>query len=338
MKKKWISLAIIFAFVVAVVIGGVFYWRHARFYPTTEDAYVNGDIYPIAARIPGTIQAVYVTDNQVVEKGQKIADLDPSDYDKAIEKAQAGMAEATAALAADRALIAQTAAQVDAAKSRLDLAKIDLKRFTELHDRNSIPKQRYDQAVTTEQVAAADYTSMKKALAAAEAKLSVAEKKVNVIKVQLSNAELQRTYCTIYAPAAGTISKKSAEVGQVVAPGQPMCAVVPMKGASVWIEANFKETQLDRIKPGQSVTFHTDVQPDRTYHGWVESLSAGTGATFSLLPPENATGNWVKVVQRLPVRIAVDPKSNSDHSLRLGLSVHVEVDTLAPPKHVSQTR
>lgn len=338
MKKKWISLAIIFIFVVAVVVGGVLYWRHARFYPSTEDAYVNGDIFPVASRVPGSIKAVYVSDNQVVRKGEKIADLDPSDYDQAIDKAQAGLAEATAALAADRALIAQTAARVDAAGSRLDLAKIDLKRFTELHDRNSVPKQRYDQAVTTAQVAAAEYASVKKALSAARAKLSVAEKRVGVSKAQLSNAELQRSYCTITAPADGTISKKSAQVGQVVAPGQPLCAVVPMQGASVWIEANFKETQLRRIQTGQPVTFHTDVQPDRTYHGWVQSLSAGTGATFSLLPPENATGNWVKVVQRLPVRIAVDPASNSDHSLRLGLSVHVEVDTLAAPRHVAETR
>jgi membrane fusion protein (multidrug efflux system) len=135
----------------------------------------------------------------------------------------------------------------------------------------------------------------------------------------------------ITSPIAGVVSKKSAQVGQVVAPGQPLCAVVPLEGDHIWVEANFKETELRRIRVGQPATFHTDVNRDRTYTGWVESLSAGTGAAFSLLPPENATGNWVKIVQRLPVRIAIDPASNADRSLRLGLSIHVEVNTLAEP-------
>jgi membrane fusion protein (multidrug efflux system) len=127
------------------------------------------------------------------------------------------------------------------------------------------------------------------------------------------------------------VSKLTALAGQVVAPGQPLCAVVPLKGEHVWVEANFKETELTRIKVGQPAVFHTDVNPDRTYRGRVESISAGTGAAFALLPAENATGNWVKIVQRLPVRIAIDPGSDADGSLRLGFSVHVEVDTVAAP-------
>jgi membrane fusion protein (multidrug efflux system) len=142
---------------------------------------------------------------------------------------------------------------------------------------------------------------------------------------------LNRSYCEITAIVDGFVSKLTATAGQVVAPGQPLCAVVPLTGDHIWVEANFKETELARIRVGQPATFHTDVNPGRTYRGRVDSISAGTGAAFALLPPENATGNWVKIVQRLPVRIAVDPASNEDGSLRLGLSVHVEIDTLAGP-------
>ena len=166
-----------------------------------------------------------------------------------------------------------------------------------------------------------------KGLAAARARLTVSEKAVSSARVKVANARLQRSYCTVTVPVDGVVSKKRVAEGEVVAPGQPLCAIVPLEGEHIWIEANFKETQLRRIAPGQPVTFHTDVDPDRTYRGQVESLSAGTGAAFSLLPPENATGNWVKIVQRLPVRIAIEPESDTGHQLRLGLSVDVEVDT-----------
>jgi membrane fusion protein (multidrug efflux system) len=184
-------------------------------------------------------------------------------------------------------------------------------------------------------VAAADVESSQKALAAMEANLAVADRRIKVQEVRLANAELTRSYCTITSPVEGIVSKKSAQVGQVVAPGQPLCAVVPLEGEHIWVEANFKETEVLRIRVGQPATIHTDVNPDRAYTGWVESLSAGTGAAFSLLPPENAAGNWVKIVQRLPVRIAIDPASNADHSLRLGLSTHVEVNTLEEPRKLS---
>ena len=153
-------------------------------------------------------------------------------------------------------------------------------------------------------------------------------------ETRIATAELTRSHCTIVAPVDGIVSRKSAQPGQVVAPGQPLAAVVPLEGEHIWVEANFKETELRRIRVVLPATFHTDVDSGREYRGWVDSLSAGTGAAFPLLPPENATGNWVKVVQRLPVRIAIDPASNADRSLRLGLSVHVEVDTLAQPRTV----
>ena len=331
MLKKWISLAFILLVAAAIVVAGYRYWKHAQVHPNTDDAYVSGDIFAIASRIQGTLLTVEVGENQPVKQGQVMATLDPRDYDVQIEQARAAIEEARSALATSRAQIAQARAKVDADASRLELARINLQRFSELYRRNSIPKQRYDDAVTAEQIASADVAASQKALAAVEANLNVAEQRIKVQEVRLANAELTRSYCTITSPIEGFVSKKSAQVGQVVAPGQPLCAVVPLEGKHIWVEANFKETELRRIRVGQPATFHTDVNPDRTYTGWVESLSAGTGAAFSLLPPENATGNWVKIVQRLPVRIAIDPASNADRSLRLGLSIKVEVNTLAEP-------
>jgi len=332
MLKKWISLAVILVVALAAVFAAHRYWKHAQVHPNTDDAYVSGDIFAIASRIQGTLLTLEVGENQPVKQGQVIATLDPRDYDVQIEQARAAIEEARSAIATNRAQIAQARAKVDADTSRLELARINLQRFSELYRRNSIPKQRFDDAVTAEQIASADAAASQKALAAVEANLNVAEQRVKVQEVRLANAELTRSYCTITSPIAGVVSKKSAQVGQVVAPGQPLCAVVPLEGDHIWVEANFKETELRRILVGQPATFHTDVNPDRTYTGWVESLSAGTGAAFSLLPPENATGNWVKIVQRLPVRIAIDPASNADHSLRLGLSIKVEVNTLAEPR------
>jgi membrane fusion protein (multidrug efflux system) len=329
MLKKWISFAIIVLVLAAITVAGYRYWQHSQVHPNTEDAYVAGDVFSVSSRIAGTLSTVEVTENQPVRRGQLIATIDPRDYDAQVEQAKAALDEARFGPATNRAQIAQARAKTDADGSKLALARLNLERFSELFKRNSAPKQRYDDAVTAEQVASADAAASQKALAVAEANLTVAEQRVKLQETRLANAELTRSYCTITSPVDGLVSRKSAEPGQVVAPGQPLCAVVPLEGEHVWIEANFKETELRRIRVGLPATFHTDVDRDREYRGWVESLSAGTGAAFSLLPPENATGNWVKVVQRLPVRIAIDPASNADHSLRLGLSAHVEVDTLA---------
>ncbi len=337
MLKKWISLAFIVLVLAAIAVAGQRYWRHSQVHPNTEDAYVSGDVFSVSSRIPGTLEDVRVTENQTVKRGDVVATLDPRDYDAQVQQAGAALDEARSALATNRAQIAQAKAKAEADESKLALARINLARFSELYKRNSVPKQRYDDAVTGEQVAAAEAAASRKALAAVEANLAVAEQRVKVQETRLANAELTRSYCTIVSPVDGVVSRKSGESGQVVAPGQPLCAVVPLAGEHVWVEANFKETELRRIRPGQPATFHTDVDPDREYRGWVESLSAGTGSAFSLLPPENATGNWVKIVQRLPVRIAIDPASNADHSLRLGLSVHVEVNTLAEPHGAAGT-
>jgi membrane fusion protein (multidrug efflux system) len=335
MVKKWVSLAVILIVIAAIAMAGYRYWKHAQIFPDTEDAYVSGDVFAVASRIQGTLLTVEVTENQAVKKGQVIATLDPGDADKRVEEARSSLDEARSSLATIRAQIAQAQAKVDADASRHELAHLNLERFSDLFERNSVPKQRKDDAVNAEKVAAADLAASGKSLGAVQANLAVAEQHIKVQEVRLANAELNRTYCTITAPIDGTVSKKGAQVGEVVAPGQPLCAIVPLEGEHVLVEANFKETTLGKIRVGAPATFHTDVNADRTYRGWVASLSAGTGAAFSLLPPENATGNWVKIVQRLPVRIAIDPESNADQSLRLGLSAHVVVDTQATPRSIS---
>lgn len=331
MARKWISLAVILAVVLVIAAAGTRSWKRSQIHPNTEDAFVGGDVYAVSSKIPGTLLTVDVVENQEVRQGQLLATLDPRDADAQVEQAETSLAEARAALATRRAEIEQQRAKSAADASRLELARTNLARYSELVRKNSIPRARYDDAVTAESVASEDFAASRKALAAKEADLGVADQRARVQESHLRNVRLNRSYCTIAAIVDGVVSKLTATAGQVVAPGQPLCAVVPLKGDHIWVEANFKETELTRIKVGQPASFHTDVNSDRTYRGRVKSISAGTGAAFALLPAENATGNWVKIVQRLPVRIAIDPASNGDGSLRLGLSVHVEIDTLARP-------
>jgi len=325
--RKWVTLGILGLLVLVGALVGYSRWRHAQLHVSTENAYVRGDIFTVASKVPGTLLTVEVSENQPVRKGDGIAALDPRDFDVAIKKAQASLAEAQSGLATDQALIAQLEAQGRAAQSQLDLARTEKGRVEALLARQSIPKQKVDQAVAQEEVAGAQVAAAGKAVSAARAKLVVSGTKVDSAQAALENALLQRSYCTIVAPADGVVSKKSGEPGTVVAAGQPLCAIVPLSTEALWIEANFKETQLRNIRPGQRVWIKADVDPDRTFDGTVDSVAAGTGAAFSLLPPENATGNWVKVVQRVPVRIRINPGSDPDHKLRLGLSVGVEVDT-----------
>jgi membrane fusion protein (multidrug efflux system) len=329
MSRRWISLIAILVVVLAIAFVLWRTWKHSEIHPNTEDAYVSGDVFSVSSRVPGTLLTVNVVENQRIRVGEVIATLDPRDADGQVEQAETALSEARATLATRKADIEEKRAKSAANASRLDLARTNLARYTELIKKNSVPRARYDDAVAAESVAVADLEASRKSLAAKEAELGVAEQKVRVQEVHLRNARLNRSYCTITAIVDGTVSKLTATEGQVVAPGQPLCAVVPLSGTHIWVEANFKETELKRIRVGQPVTFRTDLNPDRVYKGRVEGISAGTGAAFALLPAENATGNWVKIVQRLPVRVAIDPASNKDASLRLGLSVHVEVDTLA---------
>ncbi|WP_243287674.1 HlyD family secretion protein [Geothrix terrae] len=324
--KKWASLAIILALAVAGTVWALVRWRHGQVFVATDNAYVKGHVVAVSSHIPGPLLQVAVQENQAVRMGQTLAILDPRDYDAAIARAEASLAEARSALALNGAQIAQARAQVQAAESQRTLAGLEKRRMDALLARQSIPRQRHDQAATTEEVATAQVAAAQKQVAAAQGLLGVSRSKVQVAQAALDQARLQRSYCAIAAPCDGTVSRKLAEPGMVVAAGQPLLAVVPLGQEDLWVEANFKETQLRRVRPGQRVRMTTDLD-GRTFTGTVESLSAGTGAAFSLLPAENATGNWVKVVQRLPVKISLDPGADPERRLRLGLSVAAEIDT-----------
>lgn len=326
-KKKWISLGIILAAAVVGTLWAYLRWRHEQVYVSTDNAYVRGHIVTVASRIPGPLLTLAVDDNQPVKAGQVIATVDPRDYDAAVARAQASLAEAQSALALNQAQIGQATAQVAAAQSQKSLAEADHKRLSALFERQSIPKQKFDQAVTADEVAAASVEASRKQVAAARSALGVSRSKVGVAQTALDNALLQRSYCTLAAPCDGVVSRKLAEPGMVVAPGQPLLSIVPMGQEELWVEANYKETQLARVRPGQQVTLRTDLDDSHPFTGTVESLSAGTGSVFSLLPAENATGNWVKVVQRLPVKIRLNPGADPDHRLRLGLTVTAVIDT-----------
>jgi membrane fusion protein (multidrug efflux system) len=324
--RMWISLAVIIALAAAAGTWGYFSWRHNQVFVATDDAYVKGHVVAVASRVPGAIIALEVQENEAVKAGQVIARLDPKDFEAAEAKARGSLAEARASMALNRSQIAQAQAQVRAVESQRSLAELENKRLEVLVERQSIPRQKLDQARTALQVATAQLEAAQKQVAAIQGGLQVSESKATQAEAAIEQVRLQKSYCTITAPCDGFVTRKMAETGMVVAAGQPLLAVVPLGQTDLWIEANYKETQLAGVLPGQKVTLRSDVD-DRDFPGIVESLAAGTGSAFSLLPPENATGNWVKVVQRVPVRIRLAPGADPDHKLRLGLSVSAVIDT-----------
>jgi membrane fusion protein (multidrug efflux system) len=322
--KKWFSLALILA---AALIGALWArhaWVRSEILVATEDAYVKGPVVAVSSRVPGTLLTLQVVENQPVAAGAVIATLDPRDFDALEAKAQASLAEAQAALVLNRAQIAQAQAQAGAMDSQKALAVLDEHRLKALVEHDSIPRQKYDQVHTALEVASAQAEAAHRQVAALEGSLAVSSGKYANAQASLAQAQLQRSYCAIHAPCAGFVSRKMGEPGMVVAAGQPLLAVVPL-GQELWVEANYKETQLRNVHPGQRVALRADLDDRQEFQGTVESIGAGTGSAFSLMPPENATGNWVKVVQRVPVRIRLDGPALP--KLRLGLSVSAVIDT-----------
>ncbi len=329
MSKRWLGLTIILVCAALLVFAGWRKWEHGRIYPATDNAYIGADVTAVASRVPGTLLKVAIAEHDSVTAGQVIAELDPRDFDEGVAKQRANLGAAEAAVSLQRARISGAEAQVKAAAAQLELARADRDRFAALDSKGSTARRQYEQAVAAEKVAAAGLEAARKQLAAARAGLEAKLKAVAKARTGLDNALLQRSYCTITAPCSGVVADKAAMTGQVVAPGQPLCRIVQTDGDHVWIDANFKETQLRRIRVGQSAVFTIDADGSTEYHGHVASLGAGSGAAFSLLPPENATGNWIKVVQRLPVRIALDDEVPG-RLLKIGLSCEVTVDTSGP--------
>jgi membrane fusion protein (multidrug efflux system) len=312
----------------ALAYGGYWFFD-ARYYGSTDDAYVNGDVVQITSEVPGTVLSVNVDDTQPVQAGQKLLDLDPADARIAVANAEADLARAVRQVRGIFAQSSELQAQIDQREQSARTADDDLKRRGGLIS---------DGAISAEELSHARdaVTSSRANLAAAREQLSQTVAQIDgttiadhpqvlAAEAAVRNAALALHRTEITSPVSGLIAKRSVQVDQRVAAGTPLMAVVPLD--DVWIDANFKEGQIEHMRAGQPVTVHTDLYGhDVTYHGHVVGMAAGSGSAFALLPAQNASGNWIKIVQRIPVRILVDPAELQAHPLRIGLSATVRVD------------
>ena len=336
--KRAFGLAAGAALAVAVSWYGWSYWTVGRFLESTDDAYVGADVTVIAPKVAGFIDRVLVTDNQHVHAGDLLVKLDDRDYRAHVAQAAANVSAQKAAIAhldATRrlqgAVVEQSRAEITTASAEIARTKFDIERFRQLTARDFASMQRLEQAD-------ADY---KKSLAAgvkARAVLDAAERQLDVIDEQRRQAEaslaqaeavldlarLNLGYTEIRAPIDGVVGNRSARQGAYASVGAQILAVVPDRG--LWVDANFKESQIAHFRPGMPATVEADVLPGEVFRGHVASLAPATGAQFSILPPENATGNFTKIVQRVPVRIVLDGEASMLGRLRPGLSVTVAVD------------
>jgi membrane fusion protein (multidrug efflux system) len=323
--------------VVALLLlaGGYFGWQRYQFglyHEETDDAQVEGDVYPILPRVGGPVLDVKVQDNQTVKKGDVLVTLDPADYQQRVNAAEAALAAAQANVVAAQAAVGTAQANVSSAQSAIGVSDAtrsrlekDLKRSAFLRKEDIIPQSEYDAVQANLKSTSAQRTTAQQQVrvaqqqvAAARQQVAVAEAVVKQRQADLDNARLQLSYTTITAPGNGVVSKKGVQPGQVVGPGQQLMGLVASE--RTWVIANFKETQLENMRVGQPVTVEVDAYPNEEFQGHVESLSAATGARFALLPPDNASGNFVKVTQRVPVKIVLD-KADPQHPLRAGMSV-----------------
>jgi membrane fusion protein (multidrug efflux system) len=395
-RAKWLLIPVVLILIVGAYAG----WNYLSKWESTDDAQVDGHIHPVNARVGGTVTSVNVKENQQVEAGAVIAQLDARDYEIAVSRAEAELSQAQSGVIAAQAgvpvassaagtqitsseAIAEKAkAGVDvatrefaAAEARLNAAQArvreaqagatktahDLDRMKQLIAKDEISQQQYEAAIGAADAARAAVESaqagvvqqqhevavaevrtkqsqaeLQQAQAEAQgaktapqqviitrAQAQSAEARVQFLKAALAQARLNLEYTTIKAPVSGIVSKKSVEVGQVVQPGQPLMAVIPQE--DVWVTANFKETQLADVHPGLAATISVDAFGGRVFNAHVDSIASATGAKFSLLPAENATGNYVKVVQRIPVKLVFEPGQDAEHQLRPGMSTVVKV-------------
>jgi membrane fusion protein (multidrug efflux system) len=319
------SLVLLVLLLLAGLASAAFYYVYSKTRVRTDNAYVHATIYPISARMPGTVLEVLVKDNQVVEEDQLLVRLDPEDPSLKVRMAKAALAAARTHH--EEAQIGLKAAEAEdrLAEARLAQAKIDLARAETLWDKRSVSKEQLDQAATQNRVLSAQRLVTQAQIEAARARIASSGTNLENAEAQLAHAELMLSYAEIRSPGKGYVSQKSVEEGKVIQPGAPLMAIVDLE--DVWVEANYKEIQLDRIRPGQQAEVRLDIFPAHLFHGHVESIHSGTGAAFSLFPPQNATGNWVKIVQRVPVKILLDGYAPGPDTplLRVGMSAEVTV-------------
>jgi membrane fusion protein (multidrug efflux system) len=377
-------LALILGAIVLAIVG-FFLWRYFSSYESTDDAQVDGHVNSISARVAGHVIKLNVQDNQYVEAGTVLVEIDPTDYQVAVDRARADFNDAKAAadaagvdvpittvstssqLSSANADVTNAQAGIKAARQQFEASKAnlaqadannvkaqnDLERYQQLVQKQEISQQQFDQAVASAKASAAAVEAAKAGADAAEAQVTQAQSKLAQAqanqrsaatapkqvavtrahadsalaaaqrkKADLDQAQLNLQYTKIVAPVNGIVSNRTVEVGQNVQPGQELMKIIPLD--DIWITANFKETQLRDMRPGQRATIYVDATGER-YKGRVDSIAGASGARFSLLPPENATGNYVKVVQRIPVKITFEPGETREHKLRPGMSVEPKV-------------
>jgi membrane fusion protein, multidrug efflux system len=323
-----------------LVAGAIIGIRHWQFYITheeTDDAQVEGDISPVLPRVSGYVERVLVIDNQHVDAGQPLIEVDPKELDLKVAEAGAALqnsvaneATAQAALEGARASAETAKANVETALVRQRKAASDLARDTSLFKTGAITDSQLNDTKAASDTASAELGAVRTMARTAELQIAEADARVGAAKTEaaektsdLDYAKLQRTYGSVAAPIAGLVSRKNVEPGQYVQAGQTLMSIT--SEADVWVVANFKETQLTRMKPGEPVDFEADTYPGVVFHGKVESISGATGARFALLPPDNSTGNFVKVTQRVPVKIVLTEAPDAGHPLRPGMSVDATV-------------
>ncbi|MGF6410563.1 EmrA/EmrK family multidrug efflux transporter periplasmic adaptor subunit [Paraburkholderia sp. MM5482-R1] len=328
-KRKRMMTLLVIVILIAAVAYGLYYFLVARFHEDTDDAYVSGNVVQITPQVTGTVIAVNADDTQVVKAGDPLVVLDPADARVALEQAEANLAQVVRQVRGLFADDSQYEARVAASQADLSRAQDDLKRRMTVAQTGAVSQEEISHARDSVKSAQAALDAAKQQLAANRAltaNTTIADHpNVQAAAAKLRDAYLNHARNTLPAPVTGYVAKRSVQVGQRVSPGSPLMAIVPLH--DVWVEANFKEVQLKHMRIGQPVELTADVYGSSVpYHGKVVGFSAGTGSAFSLLPAQNATGNWIKVVQRLPVRISLDPQELEKHPLRIGLSMQADVN------------
>ncbi|MCZ4255327.1 HlyD family secretion protein [Sulfitobacter sp. G21635-S1] len=325
---KLIGLAI-----AAVIAGGGLYWwyQNGLIYPSTDDAYLRANILTIAPQVSGRVTEVSTGENKYVRAGDLIFKLDTAQLQAAVETAQANYDQARRNAGSTSADVLGARAHVAGAQTARDEAQTSYDRQKSLFEKGDVSQAALDQASTALDQATATLQAAQSALAAARSQAGEPGDRNAVVRAalgQLTQAQIALDHATVTAPVHGWVANITLRPGQVVAAGQPLFSIV--EDGHWWVDGNFKETDLMRIRPGQPVSISIDMYPDTRLNGKIESIGAGSGAVFSLLPPENATGNWVKVTQRFPVRISLEDKpGNPAVQLRVGASVTATVDTSA---------
>jgi membrane fusion protein (multidrug efflux system) len=305
-----------------LMIGGPRLWRYLDAYESTDDAQVDGHIAPISSRIEGTIEHVYVQDTDYVKVGSLIAQIDPRDAKTALASARANLEQAKAQLGSARADYAASLSKVRQSEAVALQARNDANRYESLFKMRIASNSEHDDRVRAASVADATVESDQASAEAASTVIASREAAIDAAQAAVDQTLLNLEYTRITAPMSGLVGKKTVEAGQRVQPGELLLAIVPLD--DIWVTANFKETQIRRMKPGQRATIYVDAI-GHDYQGYVEGVGGASGEKYSLMPPENATGNYVKVVQRLPIRIRLKPGQDPDHRLRIGMSVEAKV-------------